>query len=405
MDLFKKKIKKIKGKEWKIDKNTFTETPNLDLSEIPREAMDLIYEHKMAEYEKCNKNRDGYMNSERADTLQKQLAVMSKYMRDDSMKSIIDYFEDKGFSKEKLKQADPETLRRMKQKMEDLDRAVENLYEKEPKEENINITINMENTKKTVDKIKERTEKDIEEEIEQIQEDIDIAEKDFDVITSPDDSKENEEYIESLAKEKSVQEKVLEELQKGKTKTKPKAKKKGFGLFKKKKLIKKKPPLPEPEDKPTHSTIKTDKLFQKEIKTPDLKKIFKKKEKEQDVFCPECKHLMKNHKSGCDKCGCLLDIDDIKQEIQEKENKVEEIIKETKEIEEVEEPVLIKKQLKQIQSMQVKKTPEVQKPKKVKLNPNKECTCEHFRKDHFEMTGFCSVKDCYCDEFRKYPHD
>jgi len=281
----------------------------------------------------------------------------------------------------------------------------------------------------------------------------------------------DDDLLQKIEDERSIKKKQVEQVYE-KALVKPK-----FSFFKKKKLVEdnsiqnqllktleSQPSIPQPST-PNAKQIAQD--IQKELRiTENAKKlkeatersinVLRKKKEEkpdkpsfknmEDIYCNNCKHPIKSHQNGCNKCGCLVTIDEIAeahgiQLYKPKDilQKIEEEYQETLTPEtyyaipevsdELEIEKIIQKQASQLASMSQptankfpsltgmpesisSMVPPVQKKNNIIHNPEHKvvgdvnCTCDH-EKSHHYFNGtkyeFCTNNACLCSEFIPYP--
>lgn len=369
----------------------------LDMDELPDEALEITYNHLQKKYSE-NQNSE----------TQQKLVLLSQVMTDRAVDGgnghVKEYFMEKGIMTtekwNKLSNDEKQSLAVMKDKMEKMNEALDELTKPTP--EKIEISI-----KAKIDKDflpQDQTEKLREAEIE----------------------KKVKERVEFEVKEELKRKNIVLmdniEVKDPLTIEKEKPKKKGFGsLFKKKipKMIEVPIEVPTPnlsvrqvtEDQKERAKIMEDATIKKS-KLSFLNKPKKEKINLPDVFCPDCNHSIKTHQkkgvsTGC-KCGCLQTIETIaekhgvqlyspkevlnnvlvEQEIITKQEKVEENIQAQK----------LETMKNQTQNVKDVPKPNVaNKPKTLCVN------CDHVARTHFEENGFCTVVGCTCEEYRAYP--
>jgi len=368
----------------------------LDMDELPDEALEITYNHLQKKYSEKQ-------NSE----IQQKLVLISKIMTDRAVDGgnghVKEYFMSKGLmTNEKwsgLSNDQKQSFAVMKDKMEKLDEAVDELTKPTP--EKIEISI------------KRKDYLPPQEEIESIHnqaEELRQAEIEKKV-------KERVEYeVQEEMKRKNIVLMDNIEVKDPLTIEKEKPKKKGFGsLFKKKipKMIEVPTPTP-PTEQVTPDQKERAKIMEHATKSKlnFLNKPKKQKLNLPDVFCPDCNHSIKAHQrkgvsTGC-KCGCLQTIETIAEKHGVQLYSPKEVLNNVLEQESITKQENVEEviQAEKLQSMMIKnKTQDVKDvPKPNPKIPRTICVnCDHVARTHFEEKAFCTVVGCTCDEYRAYP--
>jgi len=375
----------------------------LDMDELPDEALEITYNHLQKKYSEKQ-------NSE----IQQKLVLISKIMTDRAVDGgnghVKEYFMNKGLmTNEKwsgLSNDQKQSFAVMKDKMEKLDEAVDELVKPTP--EKIEISI------KPKDYLPP-------------QEEIDSIHTQAEELRQAEIEKQVKERVEYEVQEELKRKNIVLmdniEVKDPLTIEKPK---KGLGsLFKKKipKMIET-PPFTNQEkelfdiqkqvtpDQKERAKIMED-ATNKKSKLSFLNKPKKEKINLPDVICPDCNHSIKTHQkkgvsTGC-KCGCLQTIETIAEKhgvqlYSPKEvlnNVLEESITNQEKVDE-------NIQAQKLETMMIKNktqnVKEVPKPNVVSNKPKTLCVnCDHVARTHFEEKSFCTVVGCTCDEYRAYP--
>lgn len=173
--------------------------------------------------------------------------------------------------------------------------------------------------------------------------------------------------------------------------------------------------IKETANKLREATEKAGYIFRKKGEEKD-KPSFKNME---DVYCSNCKHAIKSHQNGCNKCGCLVSIEEIAEahgiqlyKPKEVLQRVEEdhpvtVIQNTEPDEEVAIEKIIQKQASQLASMvtTVQKNNVIHNPVHQVVG-DINCTCDHEKSHHYfngSRYEFCTNNACMCSEFKPYP--
>src|SRR3990172_4747615 len=220
------------------------------------------YNKKMSEYENARKDS---IDNGKADMLQKELLIISRHLQNSSAsasiyssvdaetESIYKYFMDLvGIPRSDLLNADIENLKRMKKAHEELKIAFADLTKvDEPETINLNIKIDIPDTK----------------------------------IDEPEPKKKQEDDLKYYHEEEN---------------------KKHWQGFKK---------LIHPDNEKHDIDLEQVKQLKSMTKNDDIKQRLEDQEKEiqKEYLCLDCSHNIKDHTNGC-KCGCMTTIDEIKEQ-------------------------------------------------------------------------------------------
>lgn len=313
---------------------------SIPVNEIPREALNIIYAEKMKEYQG--------LNGKGNDTLQMELSVMWKYLREGTNSEYYEYFESKGIPRDAIQQASADQLKRLKKNMEVAELALKELHDEDnkPKADELETEIeSLIKEKIKQDRIKIQKENQEEDNFSKIQKSrleklvkIEKPKGSFlnklikTSVRKEAEASINLDHDESMQTQSEVKdEKVfLNDVTVVEPKPEPKhveperttvehieeEKPKKTGFFKKK--VKKN--LGKLPDKPLKPIAEKKSIGQKFS-------IKKKKEgydlKDNELICTDCGHYLKSHQkggvsSGCIKCGCLVTIEEIAQKHGEK---------------------------------------------------------------------------------------
>ncbi len=398
----------------------------LNVKDIPKEALSIIYSEKMKEYESLNGKRD--------DIMQRDLSIMWKCLREGANSQYYDFFEARGIPRESIQQANPKDLERLKKSIEQADKAIKELTPEPPEwitdPDGVEKSVR-EKIKSDREKIKEQaglsqaefakkmksvltpkseklhvpkelipeTSEPIEEAVLLEPESVTI--QDEDIPTPIIDMTTHEGIKQEKPTHSTIETDKLFEEQKPK-------KKLGGGFFKKKvkkKVIKKglpDKPLKNIDEKPNHRSIV--KILQKKQKEGyDLK--------DNEMIC-ECGHYLKSHlkkgkNMGCGKCACMNTVE----EIASKHGEELKTFGQTKPEPEPEIIVAqeiepnIAKQAKQIESMKPKNPTSIsvkEEDENQFVEKEEQCICDHPKAKHYE-NRFCF--NCDCSKFTPYRNE
>jgi len=433
LGLFKKKKKNTEvflPKDWPKNKE-----PSLliQLEDIPYEAVNMIYSKKMSEYENARKDS---IDNGKADMLQKELLIISRHLQNSSAsasiyssvdaetESIYKYFMDLvGIPRSDLLNADIENLKRMKKAHEELKIAFADLTKvDEPETINLNIKIDIPDTKIDEPEPKKKQEDDLKYYHE---EENKKHWQGFKKLIHPDNEKhdidlEQVKQLKSMTKNDDIKQR-LEDLEKEKQ------------AFLK--------ATAEPTQPPKTSFFKKRKLVNSDSPLPDKKLRKQEKAIQKEYLCLDCSHNIKDHTNGC-KCGCMTTIDEIKEQhniiktkmnldviepdlpidesdglhnklTDEEEVDIEKLMKQVKQTESMikqsptsqSQPVLQPLQPPSPTSQSPGFGPALQPPKQQIIAPQvkeTQCTCDHYRSEHYEGK-FCL--QCNCSKFTPYPNE
>jgi len=449
LGLFNKKVKKkkeVKG----IHQQHIEENYNLmfKVNEIPNEALNIIYSEKMKQYEET-----------KDDNLHRDLCIIWKYLRADSNSEYYDFFEKKGISRKVIDQSNPKDLERMKNSILEADKALKDLSQPSEIEAKVDEIVKEKIAQdrkkiikgKNIDWVNRLIRKEAQASVnldhdpnmqtlsdppkeKPIPEKPSVKPFEYEIADIPevsnykveeavplDNVEVNEESVKQFENKKDQLKKLeqsankikklteeKERMEKDLDKLKQKPKKTG-GFFTKK-VVRVKSGVP---DKPL-------------LKTNPLKQMIKKKRKGiniegmEELICVDCTHYLKNHQkqgvnSGCNKCGCLVTVQEIIESHGLTKISKHELTEPTARVIE-EEPTIIvpqtvppeiAKQAQQLQTLMPKDNVPKAETEKMETVRDKvtvdDCTCGHDKDQHYE-SRFC-LADCDCSKFTTYANE
>ena len=387
---------------------------SFDLDQIPNEALNIIYNKKMNEYNKSIEINDG--NSEK---LQKELTIISEYLRQNieepnPNEPLYQYFITKGVPREALLKNTTEQLNLLKDSMERTQTALEALTPQstpaqfKPSEEllfsgkietptSINqdllksdTHVKVEDEESIIEKFKNSGFKKLlhKDESESEDQPSDILEDSFSTL-----QKQAEKIVTMIKKEKPVEMNVDTELTKKRLELLDVEKDEFLRL-----------------QEPAVSTPPPTSFWKKKKKiTPGLpdKPLRKKHTKEQgELLCTDCTHPMKAHSNGCKMCGCMNSMEEInEQHIVKPVVKIEEPQLPIQESDGLHNKLTVEEEI-DVTKKLLEQAEKIQKPKPTKptekTEKEQQCTCDHYFTQHYEGR-FCF--ECNCSKFTNYPND
>lgn len=410
----------------------------LDMDELPDEALEITYNHLQKRYSE-NQNSE----------IQQKLVLLSQVMTERAVDGgnghVKEFFMNKGVITEQkwslLSNEEKQSMAVMKDKMEKLDEALDELTK--PQAEKIEISLETKSDhlpskeeiesvhnqaeelrKAEIEKqVKERVEFEVQEEMKRkeivLLDNVEVKDP-LTIQTKPNlcENKDCKKYGMWHPNENCEE----------------KPKKKGFGsLFKKKipKMIEvptqlvpditkdqKVPPSLSTQLVPnqiTQDQKERAKIMEHATKSKFsfLNKPKKEKINLPDIICPDCSHSIKTHQkkgvsTGC-KCGCLQTIETIAEKHGVQLFSPKEVLNNVLEQEgitsheKVEENIQAQKLETMVIQNKTQNVKEVPKPNVV-TKPKTLCVnCDHVARTHFEENGFCTVVGCTCEQYRAYP--